>query len=188
MAPFLTDLSGLVRLCEGVPLIAGHSAALLCDREDLSLGELVARMEECGQIAFLEEAAETATRPAAVFDAFYRELSKDAAKLYRALGTHPTRDLELVGADPEGLALAGAQVGALGGVHGGQAGAGAEAEDRFRPQNLVGGKIPLGDGYDVGGPGEAVVELGVGADKDSCSGRVHGGGDPLYGEHPPRSG
>lgn len=84
----------LVGLCEGIPLFAGHAAALLHDSDDLSVAELVARMEESGRIAFLEESSEAATRPAAVFDTFYRALAPDAALLYRALGTHPTRDFD----------------------------------------------------------------------------------------------
>ncbi|GAB3727893.1 hypothetical protein [Nocardiopsis nanhaiensis] len=84
----------LVRRCAGIPLLAGHSAALLCDEPGRSAGELVARMEECGRLAYLEEASAVSTRPIAVFDAFYRELDENAALLYRALGLHPTRDFD----------------------------------------------------------------------------------------------
>lgn len=84
----------LIRLCAGVPLLAGHTGGLLSDEPTLAIADLVARMEEAGRLAHLEEAARTATRPAAVFDVFYRELAPDARLLYRALGVHPTRDFD----------------------------------------------------------------------------------------------
>ncbi|MFL1428732.1 MULTISPECIES: hypothetical protein [unclassified Nocardiopsis] len=84
----------LVALCEGIPLIAGHAASLLHDRSTLSVAELVARMEESGRLTLLEESVESVQRPAAVFDVFYDELPQDAAYLYRALGSHPTRDFD----------------------------------------------------------------------------------------------
>ncbi|SIO87503.1 hypothetical protein [Nocardiopsis sp. JB363] len=84
----------LVRLCAGVPLLAGHTGGLLSDEPALAIADLVARMEDTGRLAHLEEAARTATRPAAVFDVFYRELDPDARLLYRALGVHPTRDFD----------------------------------------------------------------------------------------------
>ncbi|GAA1464710.1 hypothetical protein NE857_03865 [Nocardiopsis exhalans] len=84
----------LVDLCGGIPLFAGYAAGLLYDSADLSVAELVERMSKGGRIDFLEELSEAATRPAAVFDAPYQALDPDAARLYRALGTHPTRDFD----------------------------------------------------------------------------------------------
>ena len=84
----------LVRLCAGVPLLAGHTGGLLSDESRLAIADLVSRMEDAGRLAHLEEAARTVTRPAAVFDVFYRELAPDARLLYRALGVHPTRDFD----------------------------------------------------------------------------------------------
>lgn len=84
----------LVELCGGIPLIAGHAAGLLYDEPELSVAELVERMEESGRLTVLEESVESVLRPAAVFDVFYDELPEDAAYLYRALGSHPTRDFD----------------------------------------------------------------------------------------------
>lgn len=84
----------LVALCGGIPLFAGYAAGLLYDAGDLSVAELADRMEQSGRIDFLEEVSEAATRPAAVFDVPYQALDPDAARLYRALGTHPTRDFD----------------------------------------------------------------------------------------------
>ncbi|WP_306367224.1 hypothetical protein [Nocardiopsis sp. CC223A] len=84
----------LVALCGGIPLIAGHAASLLYDDRGLTVAELVARMEESGRLTLLEESVASVQRPAAVFDVFYDELPQDAAYLYRALGSHPTRDFD----------------------------------------------------------------------------------------------
>lgn len=84
----------LVRLCAGVPLLAGHTGGPLSDRSGLVLSDLVSRMEEEGRLAYLEEAAQTAIRPSTVFNVLYRALGEDARLLYRALGVHPTRDFD----------------------------------------------------------------------------------------------
>lgn len=85
----------LVRMCEGLPLIAGHAAGLLYDQEDLRIGELVDRMAERGRLRALEEGHEDSMiRPSSVFDVSYRELGPSAARLYRALGLHPVRDFD----------------------------------------------------------------------------------------------
>ena len=85
----------LVRMCGGFPLIACHAAGLLHDREELPIGELVARIAEQGRLAALAEENEDAmVHPSSVFDVSYSELSTAAAEVYRAIGLHPTRDFD----------------------------------------------------------------------------------------------
>ncbi|MFC3998217.1 hypothetical protein ACFOVU_19990 [Nocardiopsis sediminis] len=88
-------MAELIRLCAGIPLIAGHAAGLLYDRPELTVAELVERMAERGRLAALEDGHEDdMVRPSSVFDVSYAELSPHAADAYRALGLHPTRDFD----------------------------------------------------------------------------------------------
>ncbi|WP_161628679.1 tetratricopeptide repeat protein [Nocardiopsis salina] len=84
----------LVALCGGSPLLAGTAAALLHDRTDLGVGDLVARMEAQGRLTHLVDSVEDGPDPAAVFEVSYAELSSNARALYRALGLHPVRHVD----------------------------------------------------------------------------------------------
>ncbi|MFI6500289.1 tetratricopeptide repeat protein [Nonomuraea typhae] len=85
----------LVRLCGGLPILAGHAAALLYDEDELRLADLVRRMADQGRLTALEAGHdEPMVRPSAVFEVMYRELGAPAARLYCALGLHPVRDFD----------------------------------------------------------------------------------------------
>lgn len=86
-------LDQLVGLCAGSPLIASHAAGTLYDKPYLRLGELAGRMKAQGRLPALKDGQdEDVVSP---FEAFYRELSPPAARLYRVIGMHPVQDFDL---------------------------------------------------------------------------------------------
>jgi tetratricopeptide (TPR) repeat protein len=90
------SLVELVRMCAGLPLLATLAVGLLNDRDELTISALVGKMTEQGRMTALESGHDDGmTRPSVVLDVTYRELGQSAARLYRALGTHPVRDFDI---------------------------------------------------------------------------------------------
>jgi tetratricopeptide (TPR) repeat protein len=78
----------LISRCEGLPIALAVAAALMVMRPRRSVAELVADLDnERRRLEVLSVDEELSVRP--TFDLSYRQLSRDAALAYQALGLHP---------------------------------------------------------------------------------------------------
>lgn len=128
----------LAGICGGLPLALNVAAGRLVARPKLSVQGIVTELaDEAGRLSRLSTLEGSSVR--AMFDVSYRALSRDAARLYRALSLHPGPEL--------GASLATTMVVADGGDRSGALDALDElldaslldevAEDRFRFHDLL---------------------------------------------------
>jgi tetratricopeptide (TPR) repeat protein len=85
-------LTELAESCAGLPLALAITAARAAARPGHLLAALAAEMHDADRLDALQD-GDTASSVRAVFSWSYRQLSSDAARLFRLLGLHPGPDI-----------------------------------------------------------------------------------------------
>jgi DNA-binding SARP family transcriptional activator len=84
----------LARQCSRLPLALRVAAELTASRPDIALADIVAELaDEQRRLDLLDAADDPRTAVRAVFSWSYRQLSGEAARMFRLLGVHPGPDI-----------------------------------------------------------------------------------------------